>query len=153
MAARFLYSWPDPAAHVPLLDRRRPSTDDAVAWLRRIAHLIGTGDHPRILPLERDALLLLDRFIDQLSGEIRKREGVEAVRGKGKGTTARLAAVLALLAWSERDDAPSLLTLPCKSVRHAAELWTNTFGRTPSRPSTVLADRTRTARQGAPSNG
>src|SRR4029077_896797 len=32
-----------------------------------------------------------------------------------------------LLTWSERDDALSLLTLPCESVRHAIELWDKYF--------------------------
>jgi hypothetical protein len=101
LAARLLFSWPDPPPYCPLKERRAAPDGEAFEMLRRIAGAAGTPDEPLVLHFDDGALESFDGFLAGLPAEIRDAEGMEAGwLGKGAGTVARLAACLALLAWS-----------------------------------------------------
>jgi hypothetical protein len=101
LAARLLYSWPYPPPYCPLKERRPAPDGEAFEMLRRIAGTAGTPHAPLVLRFDDGALESFDGFLAGLHAEIRDAEGLEAGwLGKGAGTVARLAAVLALLAWS-----------------------------------------------------
>ena len=129
MAARFLYGWPAMPDYTPLMDRRVPRDDDALAMLRRIARAIGTPDAPLTMGFDSEALLLFDRFGAGLHAHARAADGLEAGwLGKGSGTVARLAAVLALLHWSEQDGEPRPLgTIGREPAQYAIALWSGYF--------------------------
>jgi hypothetical protein len=129
MAARFLFSWPDAAPHRPLAERLVAWDDAALGRLQSIADAAGTAEQPRVLALDPMALALFDNLLHGLHFRIDKSEGLEAGwLGKGKGTIARLAAALYLLAWSEgaREAPPEAIGMTAMSA--AAELWTCYFG-------------------------
>ena len=101
VAARLLYSWPHPPPYCRLKDRRPPPDGEAFEMLRRIAGAAGTPHEPLLLHCDEGALESLDGFLAGLHAEIAKADGMEAGwLGKGGGTVVRLAAALALLAWS-----------------------------------------------------
>ncbi len=101
LAARLLYAWPYPPPYCPLKERRPAPDGEAFEMLRRIAGAAGTPDEPLVLHFDDGAAEGFDGFLAGLHAEIREAEGVEAGwLGKGAGTVARLAAVMALLAWS-----------------------------------------------------
>jgi hypothetical protein len=103
MAARFLFAWPSPPLYRPLAGGKEPRADEAVTMLHRIAGAVGTPDRPLVLAFEEAALKYFDRFLAGLQGEIRRAEGFYAGwLGKGRGTVARLAGILALLDWAGR---------------------------------------------------
>jgi len=103
MAARFLFAWPNSPLYRPLADSKDPREDEAVTMLHRIAGATGTPDHLLVLAFEEAALKYFDRFLAGLQGEIRRAEGFYAGwLGKGRGTVARLAGILALLDWAGR---------------------------------------------------
>jgi hypothetical protein len=100
-AARFLYAWPRPAPYRSFLDRPALRESEAVNALQRIARAAGDPAAPLALSLDPQALKAFDRHLARLHGELQGCDGVEAAwLGKGRGTVARLAAVLALLQWS-----------------------------------------------------
>jgi hypothetical protein len=130
MAARFLYVWPEMAPHTPLLERRAPDDETALVRLQKIARLSASADAPLVLGFEIEAVLLLDRFLAELNSQARTLEGLEAGWvGKGAGTVVRLAGVLALLDWSERDGATAVPPGPIgrEAAQQAIGLWIHYF--------------------------
>src|SRR3982074_3002376 len=66
-----------------------------------IARAVGTPEKPLVLALEDQAVTVFDTCLERLHGEALQAEGLLAGwLGKGRGTVARLAAVLALLDWT-----------------------------------------------------
>jgi hypothetical protein len=129
LAARFLFGWPEGPDYTPLMDRRVPDDGQALVMLQRIAHIVGPADSPLVLPFDAEAVLLFDHFHAGLHREARDAEGLEAGwLGKGPGTVVRLAGVLALLAWSERE--PTGLppqAIDRETVQFAIGLWSHYF--------------------------
>ena len=127
MAARFLYTWPDPPRYVPLMERRIPADDEALARLQLIARIAGTASEPRRLTLEHKAFAAFDKFLEELHELGIQSDGIEAGwLGKGRGGVARLAAVLALLRWSEEPDSGIHLppeTIQAADMTNAIYLW------------------------------
>jgi hypothetical protein len=155
LAARFLFAWPTPPAHCPL-DASKPARDaDALAALRRIAARIGRPDDPLELLVDKRGLSALDAFLAGLSAELRdaalqEREGLEtAWLGKGRGTVARLAGVLELLAWSELGPSGPPGHIGAEQMERAVRLWSEYFrGHAQALfHRTVVGERERQARQ------
>jgi hypothetical protein len=128
MAARFLFAWPDPSPYRPLGERSVARDEEALARLQAIAHLAGTPDHPLALPFDPPALELLDGFLADLHRRTQAAEGLEAGwLGKGRGTVARLAALLTLLAWSEGPLQGAPDSIRADAVAGAIGLWSGYF--------------------------
>ena len=130
MAARFLYAWPELPPYTSLMDRRIARDDEALAMLQAIAFATGTPDQPLTLSFDERALQLFDGLLKDLHKQAADAEGnaLEAGwLGKGRGTVARLAGVLALLRWSENaaQDAPR--TIDGDTVMAAAAIWSDYF--------------------------
>ena len=101
LAARFLYVWPGPAPYRSLRTVKPVREDEAVNALQRIARAVGTPEKPLVLAFEDQAVTVFDTCLERLHGETLRAEGLLAGwLGKGRGTVARLAAVLALLDWT-----------------------------------------------------
>ena len=101
LAARFLYVWPGPAPYRSLRTLKPVREDEAVNALQRIARAVGTPEKPLVLAFEDQAVTVFDTCLERLHGETLRAEGLLAGwLGKGRGTVARLAAVLALLDWT-----------------------------------------------------
>lgn len=131
-AGRFLYAWPDPPPYCRLVDRRPPDNARALALLRRIGRAAGTPDEPLVLAFDEAATKAFDDFLAGLHLALRSAEGVEADwMGKGSGAVARLAGILALLAWagseSARDSGRTPGRIGAPSVQAAARLWNDYF--------------------------
>jgi hypothetical protein len=101
----------------------------ALAALRRIAAGAGTPDTPSVLCFDERGFCVFGNFLVALGTALAEAEDLEmAWLGKGRGTVARLAGVLALLAWSEpspRTAAPGPIgraTAEC-----AVRLWSDYF--------------------------
>jgi hypothetical protein len=129
LAARFLFVWPETPDYTPLRDRRMPDDDQAFVLLNRITHIAGTGESPLGVRFDDEAVALFDHFHANVHKEARDAEGLESGwLGKGPGTVARLAGVLALLYWSEQDNthiAPEVIGR--EIVQHAIGLWSHYF--------------------------
>ncbi len=129
LAARFLYVWPAAPDYTRLADRRAPDDDNAFVRLTRIMHAAGTADSPLVLRFDSEAEALFDHFHAGLHRQTREADGLEAGwLGKGPGTVLRLAGILALLAWSEQDDAaqpPAIIGR--ETVQLAIGLWDHYF--------------------------
>ena len=153
MAARFLYSWPDPAAHTSRSSerralRRRPRASRACSELPTLR---ATADAASACSLSATRCLNCSTVSRRAS-----RRGTRSAKGLRRAGSARDGHGRAT---GGRAGAAGVVgTRRCAIASHAARrircgtppsFGTNTFGRTPSRPSTVLADRTRTARQKA----
>jgi len=124
LAVRFLFSWPDPPPYRSILEQPVARDEEALSRLRRIAGAAGTSEQPRVLQLSADALVELNTFLSELHAETLSHEGLEAgFMGKGRGTVVRLAAVLALLRWSEKDSVEAPTTIDIDAVRDATGLW------------------------------
>jgi len=101
LAARFLYVWPGPAPYRSLRTLKPVREDEAVSALLRIARAVGTPEKPLVLAFEDRAVTAFDLSLERLHPETLRAEGLMAGwLGKGRGTVARLAAVLALLDWT-----------------------------------------------------
>ena len=101
LAARFLYVWPGPAPYRSLRTLKPVREDEMVNALQRITRAVGTPEKPLVLALEDQAVTVFDGCLERLHGETLRAEGFLAGwLGKGRGTVARLAAVLALLDWT-----------------------------------------------------
>src|SRR5258705_452848 len=101
LAARFLYVWPGPAPYRSLRTVKPGREDEAVNALQRIARAVGTPEKPLVLAFEDQAGKVFHGCFERLHGETLRAEGLLAGwLGKGRGTVARLAAVLALLDWT-----------------------------------------------------
>jgi hypothetical protein len=124
MAARFLYTWPDPAPYRPLGQLSLANDDAALARLQQIAAFAGSVEQPRSIGFDDEAFVLLDGFLAELHGRVLEAEGLETGwLGKGRGTVARLAAMLALLAWSEQEPGAAAPTVTREALIAAIELW------------------------------
>ena len=126
LAARFLYVWPGPASYRSLRTVKPVREDEAVNALQRIARAVGMPEKPLVLALEDRAVTAFDGCLEQLHGETLKAQGLLAGwLGKGRGTVARLAAVLALLDWTANRPAnappPSVIT--AQHLHAAWNLW------------------------------
>ena len=124
LAARLLYGWPDPPAFRPIAERRAARDDQALDLLRSIGRIARSPADPLVLALDEGAAKAFNAFLADLHGLVQRAEGLEADwMGKGSGTVARLAGVLALLAWagSGVGGAPGKIGL--ESMAAAVRLW------------------------------
>jgi uncharacterized protein DUF3987 len=126
LAARLLYGWPDPPAFRPIAQRRAARDDQALDLLRSIGKVVRSPADPLVLALDEGAAKAFDAFLAGLHDLVQRAEGLEADwLGKGSGTVARLAGVLALLAWagSGVGGAPGKVGL--ESMEAAVRLWSD----------------------------
>ena len=126
LAARLLYGWPDPPAFRPIAARRAARDDQALDLLRSIGKVARSPANPLVLALDDPAAKAFNAFLAELHGLLQRAEGLEADwMGKGSGTVARLAGVLALLAWagSGVGGAPGKIGL--ESMEAAVRLWSD----------------------------
>jgi hypothetical protein len=97
-----------------------------VSALLRIAKAAGLPEKPLVLAFEDKAVTVFDGCLERLHGETLRAEGFEAGwLGKGRGTVARLAAVLALLDWTANrpSNAPPPGVITELHLLAAWELW------------------------------
>lgn len=128
MAARFLYTWPGRPKYRSLMKRRIAREDDALAMLQHIAGLAGTPEQPALLALDDAALQAIDGFLERLDGGLDQAEGLEeSWLGKGRGTVARLAGLLALMKWSETGHQGPPRRIGEETVANAIALWSSYF--------------------------
>jgi hypothetical protein len=128
MVARFLYAWPDPPPYRPLGQRSLAHDDGALARLQAIAGFAGSAETPRTVTFDHEAFVFLDGFLAELHDRLHSVEGLEAGwLGKGRGTVVRLAAILALLAWSEQDTPEPAPQIGRDTLIGAIELWQSYF--------------------------
>jgi hypothetical protein len=131
--ARFLFAWPAPPEHCPLGAAKPARDDEALAALRRIARKARTAEDPLEIAVDARGLKTLDEFLAGLAAELRdvtllETDGLEmAWLGKGRGTVARLAGVLELLAWSELGPAGPPGQLGTEQIERAVRLWSDYF--------------------------
>ena len=126
LAARFLYAWPGPAPYRSLRTLKPTREDEAVNALQRIARAVGTPEKPLVLSFEDRAVTAFDVSLERLHPEMLKAEGFMAGwLGKGRGTVARLAAVLALLDWTANrpSNAPPPTVITTQHLCAAWDLW------------------------------
>jgi hypothetical protein len=126
LAARLLYGWPDPPAFRPIAERRAARDEQALDLLRSIGRIARSPADPLVLALDAAAAKAFDAFLAGLHGLLPRAEGLEADwLGKGSGTVARLAGVLALLGWagSGVGGAPGKIGL--ESMAAAVRLWSD----------------------------
>jgi hypothetical protein len=126
LAARFLYVWPGPAPYRSIRTVKPVREDEAVNALQRIARAVGMPEKPLVLAFEDKAVEVFDRCLEQLHGETLKAQGLLAGwLGKGRGTVARLAAVLALLDWTANrpGNAPPPTIITAQHLHAAWDLW------------------------------
>src|SRR5713101_409384 len=126
LAARFLYVWPGPAPYRSLRTLKPVREDEAVNALQRIARAVGTPEKPLVLAFEDQAVTIFDTCLERLHGETLWAEGLLAGwLGKGRGTVARLAAVLALLDWTANrpGNAPPPGIITAQHLHAAWDLW------------------------------
>jgi hypothetical protein len=126
LAARFLYVWPGPAPYRSLRTVKPVREDEVVNALQRIARAVGTPDKPLVLAFEDQAVTVFDTCLERLHGETLRAEGILAGwLGKGRGTVARLAAVLALLDWTANRPSNALppTVITTQHLCAAWDLW------------------------------
>jgi hypothetical protein len=126
LAARFLYVWPGPAPYRSLRALKPTREDEAVNALHRIAKAAGLPEQPLVLSFEDKAVEVFDRCLERLHGETLRAQGLMAGwLGKGRGTVARLAAVLALLDWTANrpTNAPPPGIIAERHLLDAWNLW------------------------------
>ena len=126
LAARFLYVWPGPAPYRSLRALKPTREDEAVNALQRIARAVGIPEKPLVLAFEDKAVDIFDTCLERLHGETLQAEGLLAGwLGKGRGTVARLAAVLALLDWTANrpSNAPPPTVITAQHLHAAWDLW------------------------------
>ena len=86
----------------------------------------GTPEKPRVLAFEDRAVEVFDGCLERLHGETLQAQGLLAGwLGKGRGTVARLAAVLALLDWTANrpTNAPPPTVITAQHLHAAWDLW------------------------------
>jgi hypothetical protein len=128
LAGRFLYAWPHLPPHFPLADAKFAGDGDALGWLRRISQKAGTLADPLTLRIDERGIKAFDEFLARLHADLRDSEGLEAAwLGKARGTVARLAGVLELLAWSTTGSAGPPGHLGREQMESAVSLWENYF--------------------------
>ena len=128
MSARFLYTWPARPKYRSLTQRRIAREGDALAMLEHIAAFAGTPEQPAVLAFDRAALEAIDGFMERLEGAFDAAEGLEeSWLGKGRGTVARLAGILALMKWSEVGHQGAPRRIGVETVGNAISLWSSYF--------------------------
>jgi Protein of unknown function (DUF3987) len=81
-----------------------------------------------LLGFDEEALKLFDRFFCSSTVDMRAADGAEAAwLGKGRGTVARLAGILALLDWSQLPAPAPPRVLTREHVEAASRLWRDYF--------------------------
>ncbi len=126
LAARLLYAWPDPPGHRPLAERRPARDEQALDLLRSISRVAGSLADPLVLAPDASAAKAFDAFLADLHGVLPHAEGLEADwLGKGPGTVARLAGVLALLAWAGSGLGGTPKTVGGEAMAVAIRLWSD----------------------------
>jgi hypothetical protein len=126
LAARFLYVWPGPAPYRSLRALKPTREDEAVNALQRIARAVGIPEKPLVLAFEDRAVTAFDASLERLHPEVLRAEGFLAGwLGKGRGTVARLAAVLALLDWTANRPSNALppTVITTQHLCAAWDLW------------------------------
>jgi hypothetical protein len=129
LAGRFLFAWPAPPEHHPLSAIKPARDAEALAALRRIADKVRIPESPLELVVDPRGLKAFDGFLAGLARDLREEtDGLEmAWLGKGRGTVARLAGVLELLAWSELGPAGPPGQLGAEQIERAVRLWSAYF--------------------------
>jgi hypothetical protein len=126
LAARLLYAWPDPPAFRPIAERRPARDDQALDLLRSISRVARSPTDPLVLALDAPAAKTFDAFLADLHALLQHSEGLEADwLGKGSGTVARLAGILALLAWSGGGAGGAPGKVGAESMEAAVRLWSD----------------------------
>ena len=126
LAARLLYAWPDPPAYRPLAERRPARDEQALDLLRSISRVVRSPADPLVLALDAAAAKAFDAFLADLHGVLPHAEGLEADwLGKGSGTVARLAGILALLAWSGSGVGGTPKQVGGEAMAVAMRLWSD----------------------------
>ena len=125
LAARFLYAWPDPPTRLPLWERRSADDEWASTAIERIWQAAGTPAKPLVLAIDPRAF---DPIYRRLVDLARREEGfIAGFVGKGRGTIARLAALLTLLEWSASADPTPPATVSASALAGATRLWEEFF--------------------------
>jgi hypothetical protein len=101
LAARFLWSWPEPIRY------RRPQQVADRGRLdmiyRQLERLRIVDETVRALPLSTEAASMFEQWIDENDSDVRDNTGLyAALLGKLRGRVLRLALVLEMLAWADR---------------------------------------------------
>jgi hypothetical protein len=126
LAARLLYGWPDPPAFRPIAERRAARNDQALDLLRCIGRIARSPADPLMLALDDSAAKAFDAFLAGLHNLLQRAEGLEADwLGKGGGTVARLAGVLALLAWAGSGVGGAPGKISGETMEAAVRLWSD----------------------------
>ena len=126
LAARFLYVWPGPAPYRSLRTLKPTREDEAVNALQRIARAVGIPEKPLVLSFEDPAVTAFDVSLERLHPEMLRAEGLMAGwLGKGRGTVARLAAILTLLDWTANRPSNALppTVITTQHLCAAWDLW------------------------------
>ena len=128
-ASRLLFAWPDPPSHCPLTLCKPARDDEALAALRRIASRRRARPTIRWCSASTSAALgAFDGFLSALRAELLGAEDLErAWLGKGRGTVARLAGVLELLASSAPGSSVPPGPIGRAPVERAVRLWSDYF--------------------------
>ncbi|MGZ5904495.1 MAG: DUF3987 domain-containing protein [Reyranella sp.] len=138
LAGRFLYAWPELPPYCPQGERKTPDDEHVLAMLRRLHRTARKLNAPLVLCFDEQGQKALDRFLARLHAQRPKAEGPEAAwLGKGAGTAARLAGVLALLSWSGAGGSAVPSRSAASRWRPPSACGKATSGRTPKRCSTV----------------
>jgi hypothetical protein len=96
--------------------------------LEHIAAFAGTPEQPAVLAFDMAALTAIDGFMERLEGAFDAAEGLEeSWLGKGRGTVARLAGILALMKWSEVGHQGAPRRIGVETVANAISLWSSYF--------------------------
>ena len=133
LVSRFLFAWPPLPDHCPLTTGRAARDDEALSALRRIARKAGPPDDPLALIVDAHGLAAFDVFLAGLQAERREAglcegDGLEtAWLGKGRGTVARLAGILELLAWSESGPSEPPGHIGAEQMARGVRLWSDYF--------------------------
>jgi len=128
LAARFLYSWPDPAPFYPFRERRKSNAEESVRMLALIEEQARQSAGSLVLSFEASGLDRFETFLEGLHRETRDAESLEAAwLGKGPGTVARLAAALELLGWSGGPATQPPGPIGRDAVEAAVVLWRDYF--------------------------
>jgi hypothetical protein len=127
LAARLIYAWPDPPAFRPIAERRPARDEQALDLLRSIGRVARSPADPLVLSLDAAAAKTYDAFLADLYALLQQyAEGLEADwLGKGSGTVARLAGILALLAWSGGGAGGAPGKVGLESMEAAVRLWSD----------------------------
>jgi Protein of unknown function (DUF3987) len=126
LAARLLYGWPDPPPFRPIAERRAARDEQTLDLLRSIGKAARSPANPLVLTLDEPAAKAFNAFLAELHGLLQHAEGLDASwMGKSSGTVARLAGVLALLAWAGSGVGGVPGKIGLESMTAAVRLWSD----------------------------